>query len=144
MISNIPYILVKSSHFTCKHRWDFIATISTTKDYFPASDLFLFIIYFILSLICITCSSQKEQRNTIIWHLHTKSPVCFFFSFYFKFCWSILQFSCFLSKDATAKVKQETSFEKSLKQFLQQTGESQRHKSCYFEIMKEVKVTEKP
>lgn len=111
---------------------------AASKITFLLQILFLFIKCCILSLIFITCISQKEQRNTIIWHPNTKSP-----AFSFKFCWSILQFSCFFSKNTTAKVKHETSFQKSLKQFLLKIRESQRCKSYYFETVKEEKVTEK-
>lgn len=92
---------------------------AVSKTTFLLHILFFFIICFILSLIFITCISQKEQRNTIIRPQNTKSPVFFFFLFfYFRFCWSILQFSCFPSKNVTAKVKPEASLQKSLKRFL--------------------------
>lgn len=154
-MSNIPYILVRSSHFTCKYRWDFIATLQSLPHcnlWLPLSaahqrllSLFRFCSCLSYASFCLSYLSlafPRKNKETLLSGILTLKALDFFF--FFKLCWSIFQFSCFPSKNATAKVKHETSFQKSLKQFLQQIGESQRHKSCYSETMKAVKVTEKP
>ena len=80
----------------------------------------------------------RKNKETLLSDILTLKALLFLL---FQVLLKLLQFSCFLSKNTAAKVKHETSFQKSLQQFLLQIRESQRHKSYYFETMKEGKVT---
>jgi hypothetical protein len=126
VISNLPYILVGTSPCTWKGRWDFIATISSIKSYFP-------LVYHISHYVWYLPLAFPRKNNKIIWHPNTKA--LFFFSY--------LQFSCFPPKTVPTKVKHETSLKNSVKQFLSQIREPQRHKFYCFRIMKQVKITER-